>query len=113
MIGAICVDVFNIEVGIFASDDDRRAFLKEQGCEAEEHTQSCFASAHVDIDDQGRRWFSMVIKPDATTATKAHECVHIADWIMETLGIPTGSENTEVRGYLVAHLLAGLMELEE
>lgn len=113
MIGAITIDVFHTEVGVFSTDEDRRAFLKEQGCDAEEHDQACFASAHVDVDNQGRRWFSMVIKKNATIATKAHECVHIADWLMETLGIPTGAENTEVRGYLVGHLMNGLMDLQE
>lgn len=113
MIGIIHLDVFNLQVGVFSADADRIAFLREKGCEPVEHDQACFASAHLEVDSAGQRWFSMVIKPDATTATKAHECVHIADWMMETLGIPTGAENTEIRGYLVGHLLSSLMELEE
>jgi hypothetical protein len=53
----------------------------------------------------------MVIKPVATKATWAHECVHIADFVMNRLGVPMGVRNTEIRAYLVAHLFAGLEEL--
>jgi hypothetical protein len=53
----------------------------------------------------------MVIKPKATKATWAHECVHIADFVMNRLGIPMGVRNTEIRAYLVARLFAGLEEM--
>lgn len=109
----IHLDIFHLEVGVFTSDKDRRKFLRGQGIEAEKHSNAAFASAHMDVDPNGRAFFSMVIKPEATKATWAHECVHIADFVMDRLGIPTDVSNTEVRAYIVGRLFAGLQEVLE
>lgn len=113
MIRTISIDIFNSEVAVWRTDKQRRRFLRSQGIDAEKHNDFCFASAHMDIGPDGRAWFSMVIKDGATMATWAHECVHIADWMMQRLGIPTDASNTEIRGYLVGHLFAGLKEIAE
>ena len=111
MKGVIPLDVFNIEVAVFAKDKHRRKFLRGEGLSPEKHSDACFASAHMDVGPDGKAWFSMVIKPEATQATWAHECVHIADFLMDRLGIPTGAENTEIRAYIVGRLFAGLQEV--
>ena len=104
-LGVIHIDMLHTQVGVFAKDKDRVRFLRKKGVSgAVPHDGACYASAHMDTSDTGERFFSMVIKPEATNGTLAHECVHIADWIMDCYGIPTGAENTEVRGYLVGHL---------
>jgi len=105
MIGAINIDVFHTQVGVFKSDKQRCKFLRGVGfSDVPAHNIAAFASAHMDVNDDGVAWFSMVIKPEATLAVLAHECVHIADWLMDRFGIPCGAENTEIRGYLVQHL---------
>lgn len=107
----IHVDVFNFQVAVFASNDLRVEHLKALGVtQISDHDLAAHGTAHVDRDDDGRTWFSMVLPPAASIPTMAHECVHIADWLMETLGIPSDAHNTEVRAYLVGHLLAGVLD---
>jgi hypothetical protein len=108
MIGIIPLDVFNLDVAVFADDAARCAALREEGCDVSEHDEDCLASAHIDTAGDGSTRLSMVIKPVAAKATWAHECVHIADFVMNRLGIPMGVENTEIRAYLTGHLFAGL-----
>ncbi len=111
MIGVIDLAVFNLDVAVFASDEDRVAALRDEGCDVSEHDIAALASSHMDVAGDGSPRLSMVIKPVATTATWAHECVHIADFVMDRLGVPMGVENTEIRGYLVGHLFASLEEM--
>lgn len=112
-LGAISVDVFNIEVGVFRDDEMRVQALADAGVEAHPAEGASWATAHKDIGPDGYAWFAMVIKPEANKATWAHECVHLADWIMEHIGAPTDAANTEVRAYLVGHLFAGLETILE
>ena len=109
-IRTIYLDVFHVEVGVFRKDSARMAFLKSRGVDVVP-TGSCFGSAHMDKDAEGTPFFSMVLSKKATKATWAHECVHIADFLMGRLGIPTGARNTEVRAYIVGCLFDGLENL--
>jgi hypothetical protein len=111
MIGSIPIDVFNINVAVFASDADRVACLKEEGCDPVEHDIAALASAHMDEKPNGGARFSLVLKPDATKATWAHECSHMADFICHRLGMPISFDATEVRAYLIGHLFAHLEEM--
>jgi hypothetical protein len=112
MRGVIHLDVFNLQVAVFDNEDARLAALKDQGCnDLTRHTDAAIASAHMDATESGSPRLSMVIKPHATKATWAHECVHIADFVMDHLQLPTGVENTEIRAYLVGHLFAGLQDI--
>ena len=114
MIGAITLDVFHTEVGVFKSDKSRVKFLRKKGLtEIPANDHACFASSHMDAGPDGRAWFSMVIKPEANDATRAHECVHIADFLMDRFGIPTDVSNTEVRAYLVGKLFGDLQDMME
>ena len=111
MIGIIPLDVFCLNVAVFADDESRCAALREEGCDVSEHDEDCLASAHIDTAGDGSTRLSMVVKPVAAKATWAHECVHIADFVMNRLGIPMGVRNTEIRAYLVGHVFAGLEEI--
>lgn len=106
----INVDVFHIQVAVYRSDKQRRKSLMAQGVEPAAANGAAYSTAHKDIGPDGQAWFGMVIKPEATLATWAHECVHIADWIMDHIGAPTDASNTELRGYLVGHLFKGLQD---
>jgi hypothetical protein len=113
MIGIIPLDVFCLDVAVFASEEDRLAALRDQGCsDLTEHSVSALASAHMDFTDEGSIRLSMVIKPVATRATWAHECVHVADFVMHHLKLPSGVKNTEIRAYLVGRIFAGLEEMD-
>lgn len=107
----IHVDLFNFDVAVFGSDEDRLRVLKDEGCDAEPWEQSAIASAHIDTLSNGSPRFSFVIKSEATRATWAHECSHMADFFCDTLGIPIDLNNTEIRAYLVGHFMAGLEDI--
>jgi len=107
----IPVDVFNMDVAVFSTDQSRGATLRSEGCDADEWTEAALASAHRDETTDGYPRFSFVIKSDATQATWAHECSHMADFMCETLGIPICMETTEVRAYLIGHFMAHLGEI--
>jgi len=114
MIGIISLDIFNLEVAVFDNEDERLERLAEEGCEdLTRHAVAAIASAHLDATAEGSPRLSMVIKPHATKATWAHECVHIADFVMDHLGLPSGVENTEIRAYMVGHLFSGLEDMME
>ncbi len=107
----IPVDVYNMDIGVFTDDKSRVATLRQEGCDAERWTDAALASAHVDQTQDGYPRFSFVIKPEATRATWAHECSHMADFMCDALGLPISLEATEVRAYLVGHFMAGLEEI--
>jgi len=48
----------------------------------------------------------MTITQEANPDTWAHEAVHLADFIMDSLGLPTDLSNTEVRAYMVGHIVS-------
>lgn len=106
----IRLDVFNIDVAVFYKEADRLETLRSVGVEPVEMPEAAWATAHKDEGPDGHAWFSMVLKPEATMASWAHECTHIADFVMDHLGIPCNAENTEIRSYLVGHLFNGLDE---
>lgn len=107
----IPVDVYSIDVGVFRDDKSRVATLKSEGCDAESWENAALASAHLDRTEDGYPRFSFVIKPEATRATWAHECSHMADFICDALGLPISLEATEVRAYLVGYLMASLEDI--
>lgn len=112
MKGMIRLDIFNLDVAVFDNEDDRIACLTDQGCnDLTRHTDAAYASAHLDSTASGSPRLSMVIKPHASKSTWAHECVHIADFVMDHLSLPSGVENTEIRAYMVGHLFAGLQDI--
>ena len=111
MIGLFSLDVFNLEVAVFDNDAERVAALTDEGCDPDEWDMGAIAHTHLDTTRGGEPRLTMVIKPHATDATIAHECVHLADFAMHVLGIPTGWENTEVRAYLVGHAFSEIMDM--
>lgn len=107
------VDVYNMDVSVFTTDADRVAVLRKEGCDVEKWNASAIASAHADTLPDGHPRFSFVIKPEATRATWAHECSHMADFFCDILGLPISLEATEVRAYLVGYFMARLEEIFE
>lgn len=113
MTAYIPVDVFHLGVAVFRSEKTRLAVLRDQGCRSlTPHPKAAVSSAHMDVADDGTVRLSMVIKPKASRSTWAHECSHVADFIMEHVGIPLGLESTELRAYLVGHLFWHLDNLK-
>lgn len=109
--GVLDVGTFNVQVGVFQSVKNCVKYLRNLGCDPVHDTRACYGQARWDEDKDGVLWWSIVIEDDATTATVVHECVHMADFIMDKLGIPTGVKNTEVRAYLTADIFRGVMQI--
>lgn len=104
ILGVVFVDVFNIQIGVFRSQKKCRKYLADLGCVIDPVTGAHHGIARVDEGNGGEEWFSLIITKSARDGTLVHECVHMADFIMESLGIPTGVENTEIRAYLTQHI---------
>jgi|GEM_PF-5583313 len=99
--GVIHIDVFDIQVPLFISDFDRVEAGKAMGVEVTPTTQPINGAVGRDIATDGSWFYSMVINPEATPATWAHEASHLADFVMDALRMPMGLKNTEVRAYMV------------
>ena len=108
----IPLEMFCLDVAVFASEDERIETLTAQGCDdLTRHSDAALSSAHQDFTRDGNIRLAMVIKPEATKATWAHECVHVADFVIDYLGLPTSVEGTEVRAYMVGYLFSRLQKI--
>lgn len=107
--GAIDVGVFNVQIGVFVGDGALDKWAEERGIEFKSRNSRGFAFWVT--DPSGEDWFGIMVQNDAGEPTKVHECVHLADFIMDSAGVPTGVENTEVRAYLTAHIYEGLCDI--
>jgi len=102
----IPIDIFNLDVAVFRSEKQRVKVLLAEGVSGVSTLPgAAIATAYRDHTDDGEIRLNMVLKKGADISAVAHECVHIADFLMEEFGIPSGAENTEVRAYLVGHLV--------
>lgn len=111
-LGIIFLDIFNIQIGVFDCVHKRQNALKKMGVDSGLTTEvACYAFAAWDADELNRTIYSLYLGPESTITTWAHECVHLADMIMDRAGIPTEASNTEIRAYITGHLLAQIMAL--
>jgi hypothetical protein len=104
LVGVCRIGVFNIQIGVFRSLADCAGHLARVGCRIEAESKHSIGMARWDECENGTTWWSLIITDEATDATIVHECVHMADFIMERVGIPTGVENTEIRALLTAEV---------
>jgi len=112
VIGVVRLDVFNLDIAVFDNDAERVEVALLEGCvDAEPQNSAAISSAHRDVTSSGEMRMSVVLKPRATYATWAHEAVHLADFVMDGMGMPTDVTNTELRAYLVGHIVACLHEI--
>lgn len=110
--GTIHLDVFHIQIGVFRSADDLMGYYRDNlGFSPDITGGAAYGMARMDEDAEGESWWSLIITDEANISTKAHECVHIADFVMERLGIPCNCENTEVRAYMTGCMLSQLLEI--
>lgn len=102
---------FDIQVGLFTSEAKLLANLKKNGVTADAWSGSpANGFARVDEDADGVPFFSIVVGKRSSPALWAHECVHMADFIMDHLGIPTDVSNTEIRAILTQRLFEAVSE---
>lgn len=99
------LDMFDMHIPVFTSDKKRVRYMERKGCIPEPIQAKFRGAVPIDYDSDGTPMLSMILPKDAKISTWAHECTHVADLVMDYLGIPTGVKNTEVRAYIVSHLM--------
>ena len=109
-IGWIVVDMFNFHCPVFTSDEARVAFSKKKDIPFEAYNEPSYGHVCRSIDDDGSYYFSMVLTPEASIGTWAHESSHLTDFIFERFSIPTGVKNTEVRAYMIGCMVDQIAE---
>ena len=109
--GVIRFDIFDLTVPLYTSDKRRVKALKWLGCDATTAPFPVLGLVGKDAEPDGTIVLSVVITPEADLAVWAHEAVHLADLTMESRGIPTDAENTEIRAYLTGHAVSQISEI--
>ena len=61
-------------------------------------------TVRIDHDVQEKYYFAMILTTKVTGDTLAHECVHMANNILEFVGVKTTYKKDEALAYLVSYL---------
>lgn len=104
-IGVVYIDMFKVQAAVWDKESTRVKALAHFGIKDAAPAIPVLGTVARDPDAAGSWLYSMTITPEADTGTWAHEAVHLADFIMDTLDLPTGLKNTEVRAYMVGHIV--------
>lgn len=107
-IGLIDLSIFRQTIPVFISEEDHVHEARARGLNAVAVSGPWDAMACEDVHENGTKSFCLVIPPEATQSTWAHEAVHIADMLMDYVGIPCDANNTEIRAYLVGYIFERL-----
>lgn len=107
------IDVFDTSIPVFTSDKARIKYIEKKGGNPQPINGKFRGAAPYDVVGDGGVIFSLILPKDAEISTWAHECVHVADLVMDYSGIPTGVKNTEIRAYIVGHLMDQLERLRK
>ena len=102
----IPLHIFKIDVAVFDNIADHKLAMKKHNIPDWDYEEiPCTGSAHYMKDKDGFPYYSMVISKNSSVGTWAHEACHIADFIMEHVGIPFNADNTEIRAYMVGFMV--------
>lgn len=109
-IGLIHLDMFNIEIPVFASEADRVQELTKAGFYVETDNKPFRGLAGwTSHKETNQIQHYIVITDQGDECTWAHEASHIVDMVFDLLGIPPGIESTEIRSYTLGHIFGCLM----
>lgn len=111
----ILVLPFDIQVAVYGSREDcSKDFVAICGIDPFEGDNiAANGNCGYVFDDADVVWYYMVLPDDACKTTHVHEAVHLADFVMDVTGVPTGAENTEIRAYLVQDFLRNLWHSDD
>lgn len=101
----IIVDMYNdCEVAVFHSKKKYKKWFAERELKPG-NINYCNAQACTVSDPGGLKWFLMYLPEKADQHTVAHECLHMAWYILCHHGIDVYSDNHEALAYLMAYLM--------
>jgi hypothetical protein len=108
----VFVDIYRVQVGIFRDLRRLEAWLKERGLKraADKATRACAMSS---VDPQGVTWFTAFVPADCQTSTLAHESLHLAWFILDSVDVQATVENHEALAYLLDYLCRQIGEHED
>ena len=112
-LGRIYIDMFNIEVPLFSCLEKQHKGLRKyyQVPDPVRPGIPVHGAVFKDLDVRGVWIYSMLLTPESTPGTWAHEAVHLADYIMDSLELPMDVSNTEVRAYMVGHTIDQICQI--
>lgn len=99
------VDVYHVDVGVFYSREKLDKWLEQAGLDLDTDRQAFNAFVLRDRDKEGVTWFCAYLPKVIKIHTLAHECVHLANLILDQAGVQTTATNDEALAYLVDHLV--------
>ncbi len=105
---SIDLDIYRQTILVFRDAENLRKYFIEQGGNPPECPQFADAALyHCDLD--GFFQVALHIPKDALIGHIAHEATHAADILCDYLGLPISCEATEVRAYMVGHIVHELL----
>lgn len=107
--GVVGIDLFNIEIGLFDTNASRVGYLKAQDIEApcESDTRAYRGLFTLDYGPGDVPYFCITL-PDSDRDNFLiwiHEASHAVDAIFDELGIPADYSSTELRAYMLQHIV--------
>ena len=110
-IDVIDLEVFQHQIPVFISDEDRVHDLRKRGFNPIPCDRSHYGLVSMEESDEGQVMIALVITPYGDYGTIVHEASHIVDFIFEHLGILPGSESTETRAYVLGYIFEKTAEM--
>ena len=112
----ITVDVYGTDVILLKTQEEIDDFIELNELSPDTYPICNGYSAWFNHTGNGKTGF-VLMSHDWSVHTLAHECVHVAHFIMKHSGIPISYKNTEVEAYLVGYLFEqafnDIFEVEE
>lgn len=109
----IIIDVFSMQIPVFLNQEDKNHTLASRGFTSFQLHSPIHGAACRDYCDDGSSLISLIIPPNSEPSTWAHEAVHVADFIMDTLGMDMELGNTETRAYITGYVFNRVSEIME
>jgi len=110
----ITLDVFKTDVGVFFSRKDFVRYAKKNfsiRLDDEDFSDTANAEAGAIFNDAGLPYFYILFnQPNPRIGIVAHESVHVAGAICESLGVPVNREADETLAYMVDYLVQSIVD---
>lgn len=106
--GLITLDMFNIDIPIYISDQDRVDDFQKYGLEVHQVDKPFFGLAGWTTDENDLRYFYVVLSPTSQPSTWVHEASHLVDFIIDYLGLDPSVDGTETRAYMLGHIFGSI-----
>ena len=113
-LGLSTIDLFGIQIPVYTDLDAMKADAIALGCHREDvDFKMAAAGLTLHFHTSGVPVIMLWIEDPNAYSVIAHEAVHCADFIMESIGISHELGSTETRAYLVGHIFDDVADIFE